>query len=101
MNTKIQAECQIVIKTTIEKERIDQYLFRLERIANTSYQFRAHINNVGLLYYQMIIGTNDENISRKDLMNEINTLRDVANILDDDMNCHINVLNIIGKFKED
>lgn len=106
MKAKIQAECQIVIDkgkdegNTIEKEKMDYYIFRLERIANTSYKFRVHINDVGLLY-QMIIGTNDENATRKDLINEINIINKIANILNDDIKYHINVLNIIGKFKKE
>ena len=100
MNAKIQAECQIVIDNTTKIDEINHYIFRLERIGNTSPKFRVHINRLGLLY-QMIIGTNDENTSKQELASEILTIEKIAKILDKEIDCHINILHIIGKFKDE
>lgn len=90
---RLKAVCQIIIEeeSEIKKEIIEQLLFRLERIANTSCKFRAHISQIGKLYI-MSIGTNDETVSENDLITEIDILEEILKILNNDIICYIHVL---------
>lgn len=78
-------ECDLTVISKLKEEEIIKAIGRLEKIGNTSDQFRVHINSIKdtIFNYRLTMGTNNIDVTNQDFLTEFQLLEEVGNKIKD------------------